>query len=176
LVAGGIYHVVSRGNRKQPIFLSDGDRELFLEIVRRVVRTHEWSVHSYCLMPNHYHFLLETPHPDLSGGMQEINGTYGTWFNRLHGFVGHVFQGRFKASLVEGDGHLLHLTRYIALNPVRAQLCSYPSDWRWGSFREVLAQSEIGLTSPAKVLTFFGEDLNRAREIFRGFVEDRAGR
>jgi putative transposase len=168
--------VVSRGNRKQPIFLSDGDRKLFLEIVRRVVRNHEWSVHSYCLMPNHYHFLFETPYPDLSAGMQEINGTYGTWFNRLHGFIGHVFQGRFKASLVESDGHLLHLTRYIALNPVRAGLCSSPSDWRWSGFREVMAQSELGLTSPAKMLAFFGEDLNRAREIFRGFVEDGVGR
>jgi hypothetical protein len=108
--------------------------------------------------------------------MEQINGTYGTWFNRLHGFVGHVFQGRFKASPVESDGHLLHLTRYIALNPVRARLCSSPSDWRWSSFREVMSQSEIGLTTPARMLAYFGEDPRRAREIFRGFVEDGAGR
>jgi putative transposase len=91
-VAGGIYHVVSRGNRKQPIFLSGGDHELFLDLMRKVVRDRDWSVHSYCLMPNHYHLLLETRAADLSAGMQEINGGYGMWFNRLHGFVGHLFR------------------------------------------------------------------------------------
>jgi putative transposase len=137
-VAGGIYHVVSRGNRKQPIFLCEDDHELFLELTSNVVRERKWSVHAFCLMPNHYHLLLETPSADLSAGMQEINGTYGAWFNRLHGFVGHLFQGRFRPLAVEGDGHLLHLTRYIALNPVRARLCLTPADWRWSSFGQVV--------------------------------------
>jgi putative transposase len=163
---------MSRGNRKQPIFLSDGDHELFLEIARRVAGQRRWSIHSYCLMPNHYHLLVETPEADLSAGMQEINGAYGRWFNRLHGFVGHVFQGRFKALVVESDGHLLHLTRYIAWNPVRARLCLSPSDWRWSSFGELVRLPEPRLQCSGRVLSFFGQDEARARETFRRFVEE----
>lgn len=171
-VAGGIYHVVSRGNRKQPIFLSGGDHELFLDLMRKVVRDRDWSVHSYCLMPNHYHLLLETRAADLSAGMQEINGGYGMWFNRLHGFVGHLFQGRFNAFAVESDGHLLHLTRYIAMNPVRARLCSSPADWQWSSFSDTVGLRRRDSLSSKKVLGFFGTDPDRAREIFRRFVEE----
>jgi putative transposase len=169
--AGGVYHVVSRGNRKQPIFLCEGDHELFLELTRRVVCQRRWSVHAYCLMPDHYHLLLETPSADLSAGMQEINGRYGAWFNRLHGCVGHVFQGRFKAIAVESDGHLLHLTRYIALNPVRARLCLAPADWRWSSFSQIAGACDRDSLSSERVLGFFGDDLGRAREMFRSFVE-----
>jgi putative transposase len=122
LIAGGIYHVTCRGNRKEPIFLSDGDRILLLELVKKVRARRRWLIHSYCLMQNHYHLLLETPEADLSAGMQTINGEYAQWFNRDYGFVGHVFQGRFHAVLVESDWHLLELTRYIAMNPVRAGL------------------------------------------------------
>jgi putative transposase len=174
LVAGGIYHVVSRGNRKQPVFLFEGDHHLFLEITSNVARRRAWLVHAYCLMPNHYHLLLQTPGADLSAGMQEINGDYGRWFNHVHGFVGHVFQGRFKAGLVESDGHLLHLTRYIALNPVRAQLCRSPADWPWSSFADVLNPSHARFPGSTKVLTFFGDDEHRARDVFRGFVEDKS--
>ena len=171
-MAGGTYHVVSRGNRKEAIFLTDGDRELFLELTSRVARKRKWLVHAYCLMPNHYHLLLETPSPDLSAGMQEINGAYGAWFNRLHGLVGHLFQGRFKAFAVESDGHLLHLTRYIARNPVRARLCSAPGDWRWSSFSETIGTRHRRSLSSENVLGFFGDDPRRAREIFRRFVEE----
>ena len=99
LIAGGIYHVTCRGNRKEPIFLSDGDRILLLELVKKVTARRRWLIHSYCLMQNHYHLLLETPEADLSAGMQTINGEYAQWFNRDYGLVGHVFQGRFHARL-----------------------------------------------------------------------------
>jgi REP element-mobilizing transposase RayT len=99
LIAGGIYHVTCRGNRKEPIFLSDGDRILLLELVKKVRARRRWLIHGYCLMQNHYHLLLETPEADLSAGMQTINGEYAQWFNRDYGFVGHVFQGRFHAVL-----------------------------------------------------------------------------
>jgi putative transposase len=175
-VAGGIYHVISRGNRKQPIFLSEGDHELFLELTRQVAHEREWSVHSYCLMPNHYHLLLETTGADVSAGMQEINGAYGMSFNRLHGFVGHVFQGRFKAFDVDSDGHLLHLVRYIAMNPVRARLCSSPADWRWSGFGEILGLRRRPDLCSEKVLGFFGTDRDRARETFRRFVDEESSR
>jgi putative transposase len=171
LIAGGIYHVTNRGNRKQPIFLSDADRRLFLDIGKRISGRHRWSVHGYCLMQNHYHLVVQTPNADLSAGMQAINGEYAQWFNRDHGFVGHVFQGRFKAILVESDWHLLELARYLAMNPVRAGLCFSPSQWPWSSFGEVVGDSALSLVQSSKVLRFFGEDPERARQAFREFVE-----
>jgi REP element-mobilizing transposase RayT len=92
-VSGGVYHVMSRGNRREPIFLADGDRILFLELLTQIVRRRRWSVYGYCLMDNHYHLVVETPDPDLPSGMQRLNSEYAQWFNSCHGFVGHVFQG-----------------------------------------------------------------------------------
>jgi putative transposase len=172
LIAGGIYHVTCRGNRKEPIFLSDGDRILFLELVKKVTAHRRWLIHSYCLMQNHYHLLLETPEPDLSAGMQTINSEYAQWFNRGYGFVGHVFQGRFHAVLVESDWHLLELTRYIAMNPVRAGLCLSPAEWRWSSFCDVMGGPGSSLHSPDRVLAFFGADEDRARQAFGRFVDE----
>jgi putative transposase len=171
LVAGAIYHVMSRGNRKQPIFLTDSDHILFLQLCRKVFLRRNWIVHCYCLMPNHYHLVLETPGADLSAGMREINGEYAQWFNRNHGFVGHVFQGRFKAIIVESSGHLLHVTRYIATNPSRAGLCSSPAMWRWSSYTDLINDTASPLPS-SSVLSFFGEDKRRGREVLRRFVED----
>ena len=116
---GGLYHVFARGNRKQSIFLADGDRSLFLDLLRKVKSRHAWEIHGYCLMNTHYHLLVETPAADLSVGMQRLNGEYAQWFNRGYGFVGHLFQGRFQAVLVESDGHLLELSRYLALKAFR---------------------------------------------------------
>ncbi len=172
LIAGGIYHVTCRGNRKEPIFLSDGDRILFLELVTKVTARRRWLIHSYCLMQNHYHLLLETPEADLSAGMQTINGEYAQWFNRDYGFVGHVFQGRFHAVLVESDWHLLELTRYIAMNPVRAGLCVSPAEWRWSSFCDVIRGPRSSLHTADRVLAFFGADEDRARQAFGRFVDE----
>jgi putative transposase len=174
-VAGGIYHVFTRGNRKEPIFLSDGDRSLFREIVGRVKRQRRWAVHGYCLMHNHYHLLVETPEPDLSAGMQRINSEYAQCFNRVHGYVGHVFQGRFQAVAVESDWHLLELSRYLALNPVRAGLCHAPALWRWSGYSETLEARAATLVSTGKVLSLLGRDTERATAAFRTFVESELG-
>jgi REP-associated tyrosine transposase len=167
-----IYHVIARGNRRQPIFLGDPDCRLFLEIVRRVVVERQWTVHSYCLMPNHYHMVLETPAGDLSAGMRELNGAYAQWFNRLHGFAGHVFQGRFKAILVASDWHLLELARYLATNPSRAGLCDSPALWQWSSYPWVITRSAQGFAPSNKLLSFFGTDEASARDAMRRFIED----
>src|SRR4030042_5793823 len=117
---GAVYHVTSRGNARQTIFIDDEDRGGFLDLLSIVVERFNWICHAYCLMGNHYHLLIETPDGNLSKGMRELNGIYTQHFNRRHGRVGHVFQGRFKAILVEKDSYLLELCRYIVLNPVRA--------------------------------------------------------
>jgi REP element-mobilizing transposase RayT len=128
-VAGGIYHLGLRGVRRTHIFRSEGDYDLFESLLGTVVERFDWRCHTYCLMPNHYHLLVETPQPNLSDGMQRLNSTYAQWFNQLHGFSGHVFERRFFSRLVESTYDLLELVRYIVLNPVRAGICAEARAW-----------------------------------------------
>ncbi len=130
-----LYHVTSRGNARQAIVKTPADRHAFLEGLTQVIDRFGWRCHSYCLMNNHYHLVVETPSPNLSQGMRQLNGPYTQGFNRRHRRVGHVFQGRFKAILVEREPHLLELCRYVVLNPVRAQMVSQPEDWAWSNYR-----------------------------------------
>jgi REP element-mobilizing transposase RayT len=135
---GALYHVIARGNARAPIFLADCDRLLFLDVLGDVIEQFAWLCHAYCLMPNHYHLVFETPDANLSRGMRQLNGIYTQRFNRRHDRVGHVLQGRFKGILVERESHLLELTRYVVLNPVRAEMVSDPGSYRWSSLRATL--------------------------------------
>ena len=171
-VPNGIYHVTSRGNRRQPIFLDDPDRELFLGMVAALGVRRHWRCHGYCLMPNHYHLVIETPHADLSPGMQFLNGGYADHFNFRHGTDGHLFQGRFHAVLVESDPHLAELARYLALNPVRAGLAATARAWRWSSYPAIAdGRSSPRFVDVQRVLGLFGRDVPRARRAFVRFVE-----
>ena len=173
LVPGGIYHVTARGNRRQGTYLDDQDHRLFLALFESVTRRLRWETYAYCLMPNHYHLVLMTPEPDLSQGIQLVNGVYAQWFNRRHGFSGHLFQGRFHSVFVTSDYHLLELSRYLAQNPVRAGLCGSPSDWPWSSCRAVLGLARApGFLVVERVLEHFGTDPDRARRAFHNFVHD----
>ncbi len=139
---GALYHITSRGNARADIFDDNPDREKFLSILGVVVRKYRWICHGYCLMDNHYHLLVETPESNLCRGMRQINGLYTQGFNRRHGRVGHLFQGRYKSILVEKDSYLLQLSRYIVLNPVKAGMVKAPEDWEWSSY-----QSTAGLST-----------------------------
>jgi len=139
---GGLYHVTSRGDRQEPIYEDDEDRERFLTIFGDVIETYHWICHGYCLMSNHYHLIIETPDGNLSKGMRQLNGVYTQASNRRHQRVGHLFQGRYKGVLVDGDTHLLELTRYVVLNPVRASMVSNPGDWLWSSYLAMTGQSK----------------------------------
>lgn len=119
-LAGGLYHVTSRGDRREDIFLSDGDRRAWLDVFGQVCKRFNWVCHAWCQMTNHYHIVVETAEGNLSQGMRQLNGVYTQHVNRTHGRIGHVYQGRYKAILVERDGYLLELARYVVLNPVRA--------------------------------------------------------
>jgi REP element-mobilizing transposase RayT len=112
------------------VFFADVDHELFLSTLAAVVRRYNWICHAYCLMANHYHLLIETPKTNLSIGMRQLNGIYTQSFNRRHNRVGHLFQGRFKAILVERESHLLELCRYIVLNPARVKGGATTSSWK----------------------------------------------
>jgi putative transposase len=133
--AGALYHVTARGDRKASIYLDDTDRLVWLQHIGDICEQFNFTVHGYCQMGNHYHILLETADGNLSRGMQQLNGVYSQYFNRRHSLVGHVFQGRYKAILVQKETYLLELARYIVLNPVRANLVAAPEDWPWSSYR-----------------------------------------
>lgn len=166
--------MTTRGNRRQAIYFDDFDRRQFTTLLTRVVEALDWRCHAFCLMPNHYHLLLETPEPNLSAGMQRLNGVYARTFNWIHGFEGHLFERRFRCVVVERESQVLELARYVELNPVRAGLCDHPADWPWSSYRAL-----VGLANPPAFLTcdwllsLFGSDRRRAQTQFAAFVADR---
>lgn len=139
-LSGGLYHVTSRGDRREDIYLSDEDRIAWLTLFGQVCSRFNWVCHAYCQMTNHYHLVVETPEGNLAQGMRQLNGVYTQWVNRTHKRVGHVFQGRYKAILVEKDNYLLELARYVVLNPVRAGMVSDIGAWAWSSYPAMLGQ------------------------------------
>lgn len=169
-----LYHAGSRGNEKQEIYLDDGDRSRFLAILAAVVKECCLVCHAYCLMGNHYHLLVETPEANISRAMQQLNGRYSQWFNWRYGRVGHLFQGRFKSSLVQSDEYLLAVSRYIVLNPVRAGLVDAPGEWRWSSYRPTagLAIPPGFLTVRSVLRAFDSRDAAAAQGRYRRFIAD----
>ncbi|HNQ79234.1 MAG TPA: transposase [Acidobacteriota bacterium] len=170
---GAIYHITSRGNERRDIFLDDSDRALFLKILGETVERWGWLCHAYCLMSNHYHILVETLEPNLSRGMRQLNGEYTQAFNRKRGRCGHVFQGRFKAPLVEKETHLLEVSRYIVLNPVRAKGMgmSSPEEWHWSSYRATAGiDKSPGFLTTKWVLARFGKDESQCRRNYKKFI------
>ncbi|MGR8981685.1 MAG: transposase [Gammaproteobacteria bacterium] len=172
--AGALYHVTSRGNAREAIYRTDENRQQFLILLENTVKRYDWYCHAYCLMGNHYHLLIETNTPALSKGMKYLNGTYTQYFNRQHQRVGHVFQGRFKAILVQKEAYLLELARYIVLNPVRAQMARSAKDWPWSSYRATAGYTDNHpcLTTDW-ILAGFSEIKNEAQQRYCDFV--RAG-
>ncbi len=198
---GAWYHVTARGNERRPIFQDDRDRGHFCELLAQSTETFRLVLHAYVLMDNHYHLLMETPEANLSRAMQWFNVSYSVWFNRRHGRAGHLFQGRYKAIVVDRDTWALGLSRYVHLNPVRVKslLLDKPAQhrsqqgagskpeaelirerlvrlrrYRWSSYR-----AYAGLTPPPPwlvckaVLALVGEGhVEQQRLAYRQYVED----
>jgi REP element-mobilizing transposase RayT len=165
-VEGGIYHVTARGNARAAIFRDEQDYRVLRDVVSKTVEQHRWRCHSYCLLPNHYHFLVETPEPNLGRGMLVLNGTYARRFNWRYQRYGHVFQGPYGAVLIEDDDHLLEVCRYIALNPVRAGLVRRPGDWPWSSYCALAGLAE----APAFLHVDLAHSLLGGASGYRDFV------
>ena len=175
--AGALYHVTGRGNAREDIYGDDADRQQFLTLLQNTVTRYDWDCHAYCLMGNHYHLMIETNSPTLSKGMKYLNGTYTQYFNRRHQRVGHVFQGRFKAILVQKDAYLLELARYIVLNPVRARMVRNAKAWRWSSYRATAGYEEADACLTSEwILAGFDERKSVAQQRYRDFVQAGKGR
>ena len=171
--AGALYHVTSRGNGREPIYLQDRDRKVWLQVLGQVCGRFNWVVHAYCQMGNHYHLLAETPDGNLAKGMRQLNGVYTQRFNQAHSRVGHVFQGRYKAILVQRDAYLLELSRYVVLNPVRARMVRDAGDWPWSSFRATAGMIPApDWLKTDWILAAFAESLQDAPSAYRGFVAE----
>ena len=132
---GAVYHVMSRGNAKGLVFLDERDFERFVEVLQATFSRFGIVCYAFCLMPNHYHLVLMTPEANLSAAIKHLNSVYAQWWNCRHQRCGHVFQGRFKAQIVQQDRYLLVVCRYVVLNPVRSGLVTHPRQWRWSSYR-----------------------------------------
>ncbi len=170
---GAFYHITSRGNERKDIFREQEDRERFLSYLQSANQRYEALIHVFCLMDNHYHILMETPLGNLPQIMMHINGAYTTYFNVKHQRSGHLFQGRYKAILVDKDEYAKELSRYIHLNPVRAGMVDRPEEYLWSSY-----QYYIGCKKPPKwlengfILDYFGNKHSIAQKRYRAFVHD----
>jgi len=140
--SGALYHITSRGDRRENIYEDDQDRGCFLAILEQVIKDYNWICYAYCLMNNHYHLVIETPDSNLSKGMRQINGVFTQTSNRRHGRSGHLFQGRYKSILIDAECYFLELTRYVVLNPVRAGLVELPEQWHWSSYKAVTGENQ----------------------------------
>jgi putative transposase len=166
-----LYHVTCRGNEQRAIFRSDRDRKAFLGFLAETVRRFGWSITAWVLMTNHFHLVFQTPQPNLSQGMHWFNSTYVGWFNRVHKRSGHLYQGRFKAFLVEKEAYFAEVLRYVVLNPVRAHMVERPEDYKWSSYRATAgldaAPDWLDLGS---VLPFFHPEREDAQKDYQEFV------
>jgi len=171
-----LYHITSRGDARGNIFLDDTDRKMFMAFLENEVKQQRWICYAWCLMDNHYHLLIETPEANLSRGMQRLNGRYTQRFNRRHERVGHLFQGRYKAILVEKEAHLLELCRYIVLNPVRAGVVVSAEQWPWSSYKQIFDACQKNFWVAGRdILALFSTHPDVAVERYRAFVADGSG-
>lgn len=173
---GAVYHITSRGNEKKTIYQDDWDRDAFLRTLEQVNKRYHWICHAYCLMDNHYHLVIETPDGNLALGMRQLNGVYTQLFNTRRGRSGHLFQGRYKALLIQKDTHLLEVCRYVVLNPVRAGLKRRPEDWRWSSYMATeRGEPAHRCLTTEWVLGQFGKTRGEAEREYREFVREGIG-
>jgi putative transposase len=168
---GAFYHVTSRGNLRDRIFFDNRDREKFIDILKRTKERYSYLLHAYVLMDNHYHLLIETPLANLKQIMQNVNTSYTVSTNRKYGRSGHLFQGRYKSIIVDKENYLAELSRYIHLNPVRAEIVKSPGEYKWSSYSRFMDGSGTQEVDVTDILSYFGDDMRTARRRYTEFVE-----
>jgi len=172
----GFVHAYTRGNNRSPVFFDEFDYVAWLRILERTVKRFGWACHAYCLMPNHYHLLLESSQNRISAGMRHLNGSFAQRINVRYDRTGHLFEGPYHEELVTDHPYLLELTRYLPLNPVRARLCDRPEEWQWSSYRATAGlERRPEFLTVSFVRSLFGRgEIGVAR--YRGFVSEGAVR
>jgi len=173
--SGAFYHVIARGNQRRRIFRDDGDRHFYLERLELYRKRYGFILYAYVLMSNHAHLLIETKQTPLSKIMQGLQLTYTQYFNRRYRTVGHLFQGRYKAILCDREAYLLELVRYLHLNPARLRHPLDPWHYPWSSHRAYLGKRSAVKVDTALVLSQFGRDPGRARQVYLRFIEEGVG-
>jgi REP element-mobilizing transposase RayT len=169
---GAFYHVISRGNAGDPIYKTRRDREKFVEYLATAVERFGIRIHTYCLMTDHYQLLLETPEPNLSRAIQWLNVSYAIYFNYKRNRRGHLFYGRYKSIVVDADGYLKHLSRYIHLNPLRAKMVKVAAEYEWSSYPAFIGKiAAPEWLSVSSLLGQFGGGHKSAQRKYRQFVE-----
>jgi putative transposase len=170
---GALYHITSRGNERKKIFLDDGDRKKFLGILGDYHNRYGILIHSYVLMDNHYHLILETPKGNLLKVMHGLNGGYTGYFNRKYGRSGHLFQGRYKGIIIDKDSYLIPLSRYVHLNPVRARVAERPEQYRWSSYLGYIGRGkQYEWVEYSWILSQFGSRRLGAKRKYREYTEE----
>jgi putative transposase len=174
-IAGGLYHIITRGNNRRHIFRSHYDHLKFLDFLESQKTKRPFYLYAYCLMPNHVHLLAEMQDDPISRVMQALLTAYSQYHNRKYRKVGHLFQGRYKAILCQTDRYLAELVRYIHLNPVRAKMVARPEDYEYSGHRAYLGMDRSGLVDAEPVLRHFGANKKRAVEVYTQFVNAALG-
>jgi putative transposase len=169
---GAVYHVIVRGNAGDPIFFDDRDRYRLYQFLQYAVEKFGCRIHGYCLMDNHIHLVMQTEEVPLSRIMQNISLRYTKWINYSQNRTGHVFQGRYKALLIDADAYLLELVRYVHLNPVRAGAVASADSWSWSGQRAYVGVDKVSWLTTEWVLAMFSSQLKKARQLYASFIKE----
>lgn len=167
-----VYHIISRGNRKENIFHSDEDRQVFLEKMNETFEKYSFDCYAYCLMNNHYHLFIKTTLANLPEGIHYLNSSYANWFRVKHEIIGSIFQGRYKSILVDRDNYALKLSAYIHLNPLRAAIVNHIGEYNWSSYLDYIGRRKpfIKRLDISFILSQFGGDMHEAQKKYNDFV------
>jgi putative transposase len=166
---GSMHHITCRGNRRSDLFKGEEDYLIFLAIVKEVMKILPFEVYSYCLMTNHVHLQIKTLDDNISQIMKKINQRYAQYFNKAYNYIGHLFQDRYHSEVIETDEQSMSTSRYIHLNPVRANMVENAEDYKWSSYKMYIGEEEEKLISSEKILLYFKAE-NKYRS-YRYFVE-----
>jgi len=168
-----VYHITSRGNERKKIYRDDGDKKRFLGLLEDYKNRYNFLIHCFVLMDNHYHLVIETLRPNLIKIMHGLNSGYTGYFNKKYKRSGHLFQGRYKAIIVDKENYLLELSRYVHLNPLRAKIINKPQDYKWSSYGGYIRKKEVNnLNNYNWLLSIFGNKEKKSRRQYKEFVEE----
>lgn len=167
---GAVYHIMNRGNNRSDIFKDDEDFLVYLTILKQTMEKYTFILYSYCLMTNHLHMQIETKDVEIWNIMRYINLAYTKYFNNKYNLVGHLFQGRYRAEIIDSDSYNLQTSRYIHLNPVKASMVERPIDYKWSSYGVYMGQAKSDIVNEQKILSYFKDN---SRELYREYVESK---